>query len=204
MRRAYLESNALAVMTEVLISEQLEPLAYVERAPCAPTSSVRLVVRESALGTAVLEAYLASKKPILEPVQEVARHAGEWALGLVTFGEPARVQRAVRALAHVAPSARCWGAPFRGTDALVLEAVPANGTKGAALRAVAEALGLAPRDTVAVGDNLNDLDMLQAAGVAVAMGNAVEEAKRMAAWTTVDNDSAGVAAVIARVLEINS
>jgi hydroxymethylpyrimidine pyrophosphatase-like HAD family hydrolase len=200
MRRAYLDAAALANTSAVLLSEGLEPMAYVERETKTSTSGVRLLLRKSALDAAVLAPYLSSKQPILEIAEDVAAAAGDHALGVVAFGEPPAVQRAVRTLSNAEQPLRCWGAPFGGTDALVLEAVPSDGTKAAALTAVAAELGISLAATVAVGDNLNDLDMLQTAGVAVAMGNAVDEAKRLAAWTTSDNNSAGVAVAIRRLL----
>lgn len=49
--------------------------------------------------------------------------------------------------------------------------------KGRALEQLTEAMGIAVEDTAAIGDYLNDLGMLRAAGWAVAMGNAHEEIK---------------------------
>lgn len=52
--------------------------------------------------------------------------------------------------------------------------------KGRALEALAETLGVDAADTAAIGDYLNDLGMLQAAGHAVAMGNAHGDVKAIA------------------------
>ena len=69
-------------------------------------------------------------------------------------------------------------------------------TKGAALLGLCAALRIAPAETLAFGDGLNDIPMLRAAGVGVAMGNAVEAVKAAADRSAPDCDSAGVAAVI--------
>ena len=70
-------------------------------------------------------------------------------------------------------------------------------TKGAALLGLCEALGIDPAETLAFGDGLNDVPMLRAAGVGVAMGNASNAVKAAADRITADCDSAGVAAMLA-------
>ena len=65
--------------------------------------------------------------------------------------------------------------------------------KGDAVRAVARVLGVAPEDTYAFGDGINDLSMIEAAGHGVAMGNAVPEVKAAAEYVTSAIDADGVA-----------
>lgn len=62
--------------------------------------------------------------------------------------------------------------------------------------ALAERLGLALDEVMAVGDSGNDLTMLEAAGLGVAMGNATEEIKQAADVITADNNHDGVAEAI--------
>lgn len=68
--------------------------------------------------------------------------------------------------------------------------------KGDGLAHLAAHLGLRREEVVAIGDNLNDLQMLEYAGLAVAMGNAVEQAKLRADSITDTNDNDGVAKAI--------
>lgn len=68
--------------------------------------------------------------------------------------------------------------------------------KGAGLTELCRALGISPQDALALGDSSNDDDMLRAAGLGVAMGNALESTKRAADAVTLSNDEAGVAAAI--------
>ena len=51
---------------------------------------------------------------------------------------------------------------------------------------------------MAIGDNENDLPMLQVAGLPVAMGNAVESVKQQCAFVTATNDEDGVAQAVRR------
>lgn len=75
--------------------------------------------------------------------------------------------------------------------------------KAVALRWLAEHLGLSLKDCMAFGDNANDLDMLQAVGWPVAVGNATEEVKRTARIIAETDVNDGVAKVIfERVLGI--
>ena len=66
-------------------------------------------------------------------------------------------------------------------------------TKGNALRFLARTLGVSERDTIAFGDSSNDLAMLTAAGVGVAMGNAAEAVKSVCKAVTDTNENDGVA-----------
>lgn len=81
-----------------------------------------------------------------------------------------------------------------------LTITPHGVSKGSGLRELALLLGIDLAETIAVGDNLNDLDMLTIAGLGVAMGNAVPEAKARAAYVTASNNDDGVAKVIERFI----
>lgn len=69
-------------------------------------------------------------------------------------------------------------------------------SKGRGLMALAERLGLARDQVMAVGDSGNDLTMLEAAGLGVAMGNATAEVRHAADVVTADNNHDGVAEAI--------
>ena len=65
--------------------------------------------------------------------------------------------------------------------------------KGSALKFMAEHLDIKIEETLAFGDGLNDIAMLEAAGIGVAVGNAVEELKSVADYVTSSCDENGVA-----------
>ena len=73
-------------------------------------------------------------------------------------------------------------------------------TKGTGLLALADQLGIDAAATIAVGDADNDIDMLRAAGLGVAMGNANEGARAAADVVVADNDHDGCAEAIDRFL----
>lgn len=76
------------------------------------------------------------------------------------------------------------------------EVNPAGVNKGTALTRLADRLGIPMSQVMAIGDNDNDIPMLEQAGYGVAMGNATATAQRSAAWRTLSNDQHGVAAAI--------
>ena len=69
-------------------------------------------------------------------------------------------------------------------------------TKGTALLRLAKLLEIDPEATMAIGDSENDLSMIEAAGIGVAMGNAQEVVKDHADFMTGTNAEDGVAAAI--------
>ena len=71
-----------------------------------------------------------------------------------------------------------------------------EGTKGSALRFLAQHFGCSIEATIAIGDSWNDHDMVEAAGLGVAMANAVEPLKKVADFITLSNNEDGVKAVI--------
>jgi len=79
-----------------------------------------------------------------------------------------------------------------------VEVVNPQVSKSRALAMVADRLGIAQAEVGAVGDNLNDQDMVAWAGFGVAMGNAPEALKAVAKYVTGRIGEAGVAQVIER------
>lgn len=70
--------------------------------------------------------------------------------------------------------------------------------KGAALVELVTALGLDLADSIAIGDSTNDLEMLEVAGIGIAMGNADAAVKAVADEITAAVDHDGVAKAFAR------
>ena len=72
--------------------------------------------------------------------------------------------------------------------------------KGLGLSQLCERLGRGCEYVIAVGDNENDAEMLEWAGISAAMGNAAEAVKKKARYVTEDNDHDGAAAFLQRML----
>lgn len=83
-----------------------------------------------------------------------------------------------------------------------LEFTRADVNKGIGLQKMAQLLDIPVAQTMAVGDTENDLAIIRAAGVGVAMGNATAAVKSAADYITTSNDEDGVAAAIAHFLRL--
>jgi 5-amino-6-(5-phospho-D-ribitylamino)uracil phosphatase len=83
-------------------------------------------------------------------------------------------------------------------DFTLLDVNGAGCSKGATLARWTAARGLTPADVMAVGDNLNDVEMLDFAGTAVVMGNATDALKSRGYLVTASNDEDGLALAIGR------
>lgn len=81
-----------------------------------------------------------------------------------------------------------------------IEVVDKEVSKGNSLRYLCEKLDIQEKQVIAIGDNENDLSMLNYAGLSVAMGNGEEIVKSSADIVTSSNDEDGVAKVIEKYI----
>ena len=84
-------------------------------------------------------------------------------------------------------------------DFSLIDVTAPSATKGQALAWRATQLGITRDEVMAVGDNFNDLEMLEFAGMPVVMANAVSGLKERGWAVTGDNDHAGLADAIRRL-----
>ncbi|AKL94227.1 Cof-like hydrolase [Clostridium aceticum] len=82
-----------------------------------------------------------------------------------------------------------------------VEVLDAEATKGKALEKIAEVINIKKEEIIAVGDNLNDLSMIQYAGLGVAMKNGEKEVIEAADWVTTTNEEHGIAHLVKHVIE---
>ena len=85
---------------------------------------------------------------------------------------------------------------YEQRDFSLLDVTAQGCSKGAALEDWAARRGILPAGIMAVGDNLNDREMLELVGHPVVMGNAVAELKRRGWPVTAGHDEAGLAQAI--------
>jgi Cof subfamily protein (haloacid dehalogenase superfamily) len=83
-------------------------------------------------------------------------------------------------------------------DADLIQVMDRRVSKGIALTKIADHYGIDTRQVMAIGDAPNDVGMLKAAGVAVAMDNAHEQVKKVAHWVAPSNNDHGVHAALVR------
>lgn len=86
-----------------------------------------------------------------------------------------------------------------GKDNLEINISSAN--KGNGLEKLVNILGIRLEEVAAIGDNNNDIEMIEISGLGIAMGNAIDEIKNKAGYVTVDNDKNGAAEAIIKILD---
>ncbi len=93
----------------------------------------------------------------------------------------------------------CMGSELGGADV-----IPRANSKAAGLSLILDHYGVSPDDAVAIGDSMNDLEMIRRAGFGIAMGNAMEEVRKVADYVAPDIDEDGLADAIYRALKEES
>ncbi|HVS98438.1 MAG TPA: Cof-type HAD-IIB family hydrolase [Puia sp.] len=78
------------------------------------------------------------------------------------------------------------------SKATYLEVMDSRGSKANAVRFISERMRLDPSEIIAIGDNYNDIGMIEFAGIGIAMGNAPDDIKRKANDVTATNNDDGV------------
>ena len=117
----------------------------------------------------------------------------------VMFNGSVQPMRALAAALRADQSASQYTVAITEYELKDFSLVDVNGagcSKGSTLARWAERRGLAREAVMAVGDNLNDVDMLQFAGTAVVMGNAADAMKALGHRVTGTNDEGGLAAAV--------
>ncbi len=109
---------------------------------------------------------------------------------VVLYGEENGVAPLRRALeARLASAVHVTRANIDG----MIEVLPANTSKGQAVKTLLDELGIDPSNALALGDGENDIEMLQAVGIGAAMGNATQKLKDIADVIVPSNEEDGVA-----------
>ncbi|MEG0255836.1 HAD-IIB family hydrolase, partial [Vagococcus sp.] len=73
-----------------------------------------------------------------------------------------------------------------------VDVLPENGSKAETLKVVAKQYGFNREDIIAFGDGNNDMEMIQYAGIGVAMGNGRDELKEVSDFVTLTNNDGGI------------
>jgi len=117
----------------------------------------------------------------------------------VMFTGQFRRMREVHTLLRNAPFARDYTlaiTEYEDKDFSIVDVIAAHCTKGTTLKEWAGRQGIPREDVMAVGDNWNDREMLEFAGLPVVMGNSIAELKTRGWPVTLTNDEGGLGAAI--------
>jgi hydroxymethylpyrimidine pyrophosphatase-like HAD family hydrolase len=198
-------------------------LTFDRTQPDGEDSRGALVVERLDHLTASISRWMAANEPYLTqvtPIERALADPSDPPIQAMLCGTLERMARAeARLLEHpgvVVSGHASESAPHELTlhrteyparDLSILDILPAGCSKGAALLSLARARDIEPAQVLAIGDNWNDVSMLQAAGRAVLMLNAPEDLKvlaRASGWRIApSNRDDGVAHAIDSALSIS-
>lgn len=138
---------------------------------------------------------------VVKPLEDALRDGEDPIQGMVT-GSIDKMRHAETALRNSAlnGSCACMRTEYPARDLAILDLLPRGVSKGTALAQLAAHHGIDRFETMAIGDNWNDVDMLTWAGQPILMGNAATDLKSQAklnGWKQAPpNDQDGVAVVL--------
>ena len=155
-----------------------------------------------------IDRWVEANRPYLVEVQPLERafDAGEEPIKGMVCGTVAEMLAAQRQLllSDVGGQIAMHRTEYAARNLSILDLLPPGCSKGAALDSLARIRGLERNQIMAIGDNLNDLEMLEYAGRAVVMANAGEEVLSLAmrrGWEiTASNNDDGVALAVEEVV----
>ena len=178
--------------TGIPIEKALEALTYLEQFPVA-------VYVHTDRGTFRAEGWektgLSEKYPYIRFSEGNVKNLGEF---LRTSGVNVMKMGAFVLTDELAQKLLEKGSPIPGIAFLrsgdgIIELNSTNASKGNALCILCEKLGIQLENVLAIGDNENDISMLQAAGISAAMENAEDDVKQAAKFVAGNNEEDGAA-----------
>jgi hypothetical protein len=138
---------------------------------------------------------------VVKPLEDALVDGDDPIQGMVCGGVSAmrQAEQAIKA-SQWAGACECVKTEYPARDISILDLLPPGVSKASALEKLADLLGVDRKETMAIGDNWNDVAMLEWAGQGVMMGNAAQELRTMAetrGWELAPpNDQDGVAVVL--------
>ncbi len=192
---APMEDSAARTVADLLRGLDLVPLFLYDR----PLSGRELAVSECDRARAERLPYVQANREWVEWLPSDYPPGPEPPLEVYTMDDTAvvgpaepRVRRGIGALGLVEAMLQ----ERYGAGQLALEVHHPSATKWHALLWLLDSWRIRPEEVVAIGDDVNDVPMLRAAGRSFAMGNAVPEVIAVADAVTASNEEDGVAAAL--------
>jgi Cof subfamily protein (haloacid dehalogenase superfamily) len=142
---------------------------------------------------------------VVKPLEKALEDGDDPIQGMVAGGlrKMRLAEEAIKA-SEWSAACECMRTEYPGRDLSILDLLPPGVSKGWALERLAQRLGVDRKETMAIGDNWNDVDMLEWAGQGVMMGNAALDLRAMAkmrGWKQAPpNNEDGVAVVLEAAL----
>lgn len=174
LRAHHLARDAAKIVLAVFRDHRM-PAIWVE----SPFAGERYLCDGAWWGHVPSRRYLGAKAPIVRPLPDATRAAPPVEVfGFGNRDDVASVELTIRDQVGNGASMVSWWSDR--LEAAGLEALPSGVTKGEAVAWLAEELGIDASESVAVGDDRNDIEMLKWAGLGVAMSHAPADVKAAA------------------------
>jgi hypothetical protein len=185
----------LAVALEVLtVAREVDAEPVVHD---GPDGEGRLLAGAGPIRNRKLALYLEGAGPDFIPARDLAKALSRDPTEVMfasSLGEIALIERLLRE--RFASRIRVAVTRYPAQDFCILDVLAPDCSKSRALDFLARRHGVARHETMAIGDNWNDVDMLESAGLAVVMANAEPELRSRGFRLTASNDDCGVAQAI--------
>lgn len=195
LRRRLLRLSLAERILRIAADRKMEPVVH-----DGPNAEGFLFLHENARGAPHLSSYLNQSDPAPRWSSEVRLERDP-----VQIGFASDVRRIRELASHIeselgtrAREVNLSRTEYPVEDFALLDVLAHEATKAEALAFLCGHIDIPLSATVAIGDNWNDLDMLERAGLGVVMANAVTELRSRGFAETSDNDHAGVAKAIDR------
>jgi len=199
LRAAYLPLGAYAAALRILRASG-PPAVYVDE---SPESSVDLVTEQPKHSQPAhhpfLLAYLRANLQHTRWVDSLAVAPSQAIVMLSAMGDRERLGEIRRELSlELGGQIRTNLIANQGFPGHILEVASPRSGKWLRLHELAFSHGIADAEIVAIGDDANDAEMIESAGLGIAMANAPETVRALADHVTTSNDDDGAARAIAR------
>jgi Cof subfamily protein (haloacid dehalogenase superfamily) len=203
-----IQRNLLSAASARALCPALRPFGQTMVFTFDRESAPSLVVESMASLHLRVGAWVESNRPDMVEIAPLERafDQDEAPIQGMLCGEIAQVRDAQRALEgmDIGAAVTMHRTEYAERDLGILDILPLHCSKGHALADYAGSLGLQAAEVMAIGDNFNDLAMLEYAGQAVLMGNAGEELQALArrrGWAVaLSNEDDGVAETLEPVI----
>jgi len=162
----------------------------------------QIVAERLDLAHTPVERYVERNRQYLQQVKRLEDALTDDPIQVLFMGAVQPLRELYRQLreAAFAPAVTLARTEYVERDLTLLDVLAHRCNKGVALARWAASRGIAAEETMAIGDNWNDWEMLEFAGLPVLMGNSAEELKQKGWAVTGSNDESGVATAIQKYL----
>jgi hypothetical protein len=168
-----------------------------------------LVLEDMSQANGRIALWIEANRNAIEVVKplELALVDGEDPIQGMAAGSVAQMRAAEKALKASPWAAECESVctEYPARDLSILDLLPPGISKGWALQRLAARLGVDRKETMAIGDNWNDLGMLEWAGQGIVMANAAQELRtlaKMRGWKQApSSENDGVAVILEAMLK---